>query len=55
MPHTIANKTTGFILFIFPLIVKYVELPMLEIIICILATFAAIQEWHYIRIREKIA
>ena len=47
--HTIANKITGFGLFIAPLLVQYVDLLLIEIIICIVATFAAIQEGHYIR------
>ena len=48
LPHTIANKITGFILFIAPFIV--VKNPIIfEIIICSIATFAAIQEGHYIR------
>ena len=52
MPHTIANKITGFILFIVPIIIKYVDLVILGIIICIVATFAAIQEGHYIRTKK---
>lgn len=52
MPHTIANKITGFILFIVPIIIKYVDLAILGIIICIVATFAAIQEGHYIRTKK---
>ncbi len=52
MPHTIANKITGFMLFIVPLIIKYVDLVILEIIICTVATFAAIQEGHFIRTKK---
>ena len=52
LPHTIANKITGFVLFIAPfIIVKYNPL-IFEIIICSIATFAAVQEWYYIRTRN---
>ena len=52
LPHTIANKITGFILFIAPLIIINVNSVILEIIICIVATFSAIQEGHYIRTKN---
>lgn len=52
LPHTIANKITGFVLFITPLIIQYIDLVIVEILICILATFSAIQEGHYIRTRK---
>lgn len=48
-PHTIANKITGFILFIAPLILLKNNYILFEIIICSIATFAAIQEKYYIR------
>lgn len=51
LPHTIANKITGFVLFITPLIIQFIDVSILEILICILATFSAIQEGHYIRTR----
>lgn len=49
LPHTIMNKITGFVLFITPLIIQYIDLVIIEIFICVLATFSAIQEGHYIR------
>lgn len=52
LPHTIMNKITGFILFIAPLIIQCIDLMIVEILICILATFSAIQEGHYIRTRK---
>lgn len=52
LPHTIANKITGFILFIAPLVLVNVDLIISEIIICIIATFSAIQEGYYIRIKK---
>lgn len=52
LPHTIANKITGFVLFVTPFIVGCINLVIVEIFICILATFSAIQEGHYIRTRK---
>ena len=49
LPHTIANKITGFTLVIAPLIIVNVNSIIIESIICIIATFSAIQEGHYIR------
>ena len=50
--HTIANKITGLILFIAPLIIINTNSIILEIIICIVAIFSAIQEGHYIRTKK---
>ena len=47
--HTIANKITGLILFIAPLILIKNNYILFEIIICSIATFAAIQEGYYIK------
>ncbi len=52
LPHTIANKITGFILFIAPFIIVNTKSIIFEIIICIIATYAAVQEGHYIRTRN---
>ena len=53
LPHTTANKITGFILFISPFIIVNINNPIIfEIIICSIATFAAVQEGHYIRTRN---
>ena len=52
LPHTIANKITGFILFIAPFIILNTNSIVFEIIICSIATFAAVQEGHYIRTRN---
>lgn len=49
LPHTIANKIIGFILFIAPYIIVNTNQIMFEIIICSIATFASVQEGHYIR------
>ena len=52
LPHTILNKITGFIVFIAPFIIIYINSIILEIIICSFATFAAVQEGYYIRTRK---
>ncbi len=50
--HTIANKITGLVLFITPLIMNFIDIRMLEILVCSVATFSAIQESYYIRTRK---
>ena len=47
--HTVMNKTTGILLFVLPLIVPVVALKYSAPVVCMAATFAAIQEGHYIR------
>ena len=42
--HTIMNKIAGLFLFLFPLTLSFVELKYSSIIVCSIATFAAIQE-----------
>lgn len=46
--HTIINKITGAILFIFPLTLSFINLNYSVSVICIIATFAAIHEGHLI-------
>ena len=46
--HTIANKATGFCLFLLPLTMSFVDLRYTAPVVCIIATIAAIQEGHYI-------
>ena len=46
--HTVANKITGFVLFIIPLIIGFIDIKILEVLMCSIATFAAIQEGFYI-------
>ena len=50
--HTILNKTTGLLLFVLPLTLQFIEYRYSFVIVCIVATIAAIQEWCYI-IKEK--
>ena len=47
--HTIMNKVTGILLFILPLTLPIVELKYSAPLVCAAATFAAIQEGHFIR------
>ena len=47
--HTTMNKVTGVLLFMLPLTLTIVPLKYLGILICSVATFAAIQEGHFIR------
>lgn len=42
IPHSIANKITGFLLFIFPLTISFVDLRLSAGIVCAVATVAAI-------------
>ena len=49
-PHTLANKTTGFLLFIAVPIILWSIIPIA--IVAAIATFAAIHEGHYIWTRN---
>ena len=47
--HSVMNKVTGVSLFILPLTFPIVPLKYLAIPVCAVATFAAVQEGHFIR------
>lgn len=47
--HTIMNKITGLLLFLLPLTFSLVKAKYSFITVCFIATFAAIQEWFYIK------
>ena len=47
--HSVMNKITGFLLFALPLTIKLIDLRYSAAVVCAEATFAAIQEGHYIR------
>ena len=47
--HTFLNKATGILLFLVPLTFPLVDLKYSAPIVCAAATFAAVQEGHYIR------
>lgn len=46
--HSVMNKVTGIQLFVFPLTLSIVDLKYSAIVVCAVATFAAIQEGHFI-------
>jgi CDP-diacylglycerol--glycerol-3-phosphate 3-phosphatidyltransferase len=48
-PHTIANKVTGVLLFVGVPLTLFLESIVPMIVITIVATFAAVQEGHFIR------
>ena len=52
--HSTLNKVTGFALFLLPLTIQIVELKYSLTAICLIATFAAIQEGNYIRKGREI-
>lgn len=47
--HTVMNKVTGALLFALPLTLSMIQLKYSAVVVCLAATFAAIQEGHYIR------
>ena len=47
--HSVMNKATGALLFLLPLTIRVVPLKYSAVIVCAAATFAAIQEGHFIR------
>ena len=48
--HTIANKATGVLLFLLPMMIQHESIKVPSIIlVCILASFAAVQEGHLVR------
>ena len=48
-PHTVMNKVAGALLFVLPLTLHWIDLPYSAIAVCAVATFAAVQEGHFIR------
>ena len=51
--HTVMNKVTGALLFVLPLTIPLIEPSHSAIAVCAIATFAAIQEGHLIRIGDE--
>ena len=47
--HSIMNKVTGGLLFVFPLTLAFIDLKYSGAVVCIVATAAAIQEGHLIK------
>ena len=51
--HTPMNKATGVLLFLLPLTFSFIELKYSAVLVCAAATFAAIQEGHFIRMGRR--
>lgn len=47
--HSVMNKVTGTLLFLLPLTLSFIDLKYSATLVCIIATFAAVQEGHFIR------
>ena len=47
--HTTMNKAAGALLFLLPLTLSFIELKYSAVLVCAAATFAAVQEGHFIR------
>lgn len=47
--HSVMNKVTGILLFALPLTISFIDLRYSAAVVCIIATFAAVQEGHFIR------
>lgn len=52
--HTVMNKITGLLLFILPLTLPVIRLECSVVVVCCIATFAAIQEGHFIRTGREV-
>ena len=51
--HTVMNKITGFMLFILPFTLPFIDLTYSGGLVCAAAIFAAVQEGHLIRKNVK--
>ena len=51
--HSVANKITGFVLFILTLIIEFIDIKIIATLTCGIATFSAIQESYYIKIGKN--
>ena len=51
-PHTIANKVTGVLLFVGVPLTVFLESIVPIVVIAVVATFAAVQEGHFIRTKK---
>ena len=49
MPHTIANKIAGLVVFLVPFAIPLFGITVPAVIACAVASFAAVQEGHLIR------
>jgi CDP-diacylglycerol--glycerol-3-phosphate 3-phosphatidyltransferase len=51
--HSVMNKVTGALLFLLPLTFSFVELKYSAAVVCVFATFSAVQEGHFIRTKKS--
>ena len=51
--HTMMNKITGLLLFLFPWMISFAGWEYFAIVVCSVATFSAIQEGFYIATKDK--
>ena len=51
--HSVMNKVTGILLFALPLTISFIDLRYSAAVVCIIATFAAVQEGLFIRTKRK--
>ncbi len=52
--HSVMNKVTGLLLFLFLLTLEFIELKYTAVIVCFAATIAAVQEGYYILSGRKV-
>ena len=52
--HSLMNKVTGMLLFITPLTISFIDLKYSAAVVGIIATFAAVQEGHFIRTKKSV-
>ena len=52
--HSVMNKVTGVLLFLFPLTFSFIDQKYSAAVVCIIATFAAVQEGHFIRTQKTV-
>ena len=52
--HSVMNKVTGILLFVLPLTISFIDAKYSTVVVCIIATFASVQEGHFIRTKKSI-
>ena len=52
--HSVMNKVTGILLFLLPLTFSFIDLRYSATVVCFIATFAAVQEGHFIRTKKTV-
>ena len=52
--HTAMNRITGVLLFILPISLYFLDIKYTAPVVCAAATFAAVQEGHFIRTKKDI-